>query len=494
MSARPSDWSALGLVSDPTPGDPGVVRGGAVRYRDIADAIRRCADNLRALDAGATGRAESVTALLEQRDTLVDGVDKAEGRYRSAGDALETYSTALDRVQADTLNALYAARQAVWERDEARDNQRYYEQLAEEYANVEDDSGFGHDQWVRYTNLARNARAEAVEAQGRIDNQIQVVHNAIQERDQAAQAAINAIQHVTASDGLNEGWWENWGAKVIGWVATIAEWISTITGLLALVAAWIPFVGQGAAVVLLAISAATGIVAAIADIALFLKGEIGWGEALLSVVFGALGCIGLGGVRGLKLFGKLGSAVSRGAHRSLLYTGKNTSASLRACSFVTKMLVSKGGRAYLSGGAPFFAKVGRLGEELVRVSARSKKTFNMGRYGLPPGRRTPDMYRKIFGKAYVGEVKSVKSLKDSKKQLEDFAEIAREETDDRALHLFYFADKVEDLDEFRQLWKGVSEVDLVLHPVEELLGVRTASVIVATSSGGRIIDTLITGR
>lgn len=494
MSVRPSDWSALGLVSDPTPGDPGVVRGGAVRYRDIADAIRRCADNLRALDAGATGRAESVTALLEQRDTLVDGVDKAERRYRSAGDALETYSTALDRVQADTLNALYAARQAVWERDEARDNQRYYEQLAEEYANVEDDSGFGHDQWVRYTNLARNARAEAVEAQGRIDNQIQVVHNAIQERDQAAQAAINAIQHVTASDGLNEGWWENWGSKVIGWVATIAEWISTITGLLALVAAWIPFVGQGAAVVLLAISAATGIVAAVADIALFIKGEIGWGEALLSVVFGALGCIGLGGVRGLKLFGKLGSAVSRGAHRSLLYTGKNTSASLRACSFVTKMFVSKGGREFMKGRAPFFAKIGRLGEELVRVSARSKKTFNMRELGLDSGRRTPDIYRKIFGKTYVGEVKSVIRLKPSKEQLEDFARIAWSNADDEALHLFYSADKIEDLEEFQRVWKGATRVDLVLHPIEDLLGVRAASMIVATNGAGRIIDAMATGR
>ncbi|WP_371174606.1 hypothetical protein [Buchananella felis] len=260
----------------------------------MADAIKRCADNLRGLEAGASSRAESVTALLEQRDTLLDGIGKAEGRYRAAGEALETYSAALDRVQTDTLNALYAARQAKWERDEARNNQRYYQDLADDYAGADDDSGYGHDQQVRYTRLARSARQDADAAQDRIDNQVRVVENAVQDRDRAAQTAIDAIQGVTATDGLNDGWWEDYGAKVLGWIADIAEWVANIAGILALVLCWVPVLGQALAV----IAGIAGVVAALANIGLALGGEKTWGEALLSVVFAGLGCIGLGGLRG----------------------------------------------------------------------------------------------------------------------------------------------------------------------------------------------------
>ncbi|WP_371151343.1 hypothetical protein [Buchananella felis] len=275
----------------------------------MADAIKRCADSLRALEAGASSRAESVTALLEQRDTLLDGIGKAEGRYRAAGEALETYSAALDRVQTDTLNALYAARQAEWERDEARDNQRYYQDLADDYAGADDDSGYGHDQQVRYTRLANSAGQDAAAAQERIDNQVRVVQAAVADRDRAAQTAIDAIQGVTATDGLNDGWWEDYGAKVLGWIAAIAEWVANIAGILALVLCWVPVLGQALAV----IAGIAGVVAALANIGLALGGEKTWREALWSVGFAALGCIGLGGLRGavssLKALGGLGKAI-----------------------------------------------------------------------------------------------------------------------------------------------------------------------------------------
>ncbi|WP_371174618.1 hypothetical protein [Buchananella felis] len=276
----------------------------------MADAIKRCADSLRALEAGASSRAESVTALLEQRDTLLDGIGRAEGRYRAAGEALETYSAALDRVQTDTLNALYAARQAEWERDEARDNQRYYQDLADDYAGADDDSGYGHDQQVRYTRLANSAGQEAAAAQERIDNQVRVVQAAVADRDRAAQTAIDAIQGVTATDGLNDGWWEDYGAKVLGWIADIAEWVANIAGILALVLCWVPVLGQALAV----IAGIAGIVAALANIGLAIGGEKTWGEALLSVGFAALGCIGLGGLRGavssLKALKNFGGALN----------------------------------------------------------------------------------------------------------------------------------------------------------------------------------------
>ena len=76
----------------------------------VADAIRRCADSLRALDAGGSRGSESVEALLETRDGILSKVEVAEGRYRSAGNALVEYAGALERAQTDSLNALAAAK------------------------------------------------------------------------------------------------------------------------------------------------------------------------------------------------------------------------------------------------------------------------------------------------------------------------------------------------------------------------------------------------
>ena len=89
-----------------------VVRAGGSDYVGVADAIRRCADSLRALDAGGSRGSEAVGALLEARDGILLKVEVAEGRYRAAGGALVEYAGALERAQTDSLNALVAARSA----------------------------------------------------------------------------------------------------------------------------------------------------------------------------------------------------------------------------------------------------------------------------------------------------------------------------------------------------------------------------------------------
>lgn len=133
MFERPSDWSAVGWERDPVPGDPAVVRQGGRNYIEVADRIKQSAESLRALEAGASTRAQSVTALLEQRDELVDGIWQVEGRYRSAGEALEAYASALDLAQSQSLTALYAARNAQHDLAEARQRKAFYQELAEDY-------------------------------------------------------------------------------------------------------------------------------------------------------------------------------------------------------------------------------------------------------------------------------------------------------------------------------------------------------------------------
>ncbi|WP_371164617.1 glycohydrolase toxin TNT-related protein [Buchananella felis] len=367
----------------------------------MADAIKRCADNLRGLEAGASSRAESVTALLEQRDTLLDGIGKAEGRYRAAGEALETYSAALDRVQTDTLNALYAARQAKWERDEARDNQRYYQDLADDYADTDDEGGYGHDQYVRYTRLANSAGQDAAGAQERIDNQVRVIENAVQERDQAAQTAIDAIQRATATDGLNDGWWEDYGAKVLGWIADIAEWMANIAGILALVLCWVPVLGQALAVV----AGIAGIVAALANIGLAIGGEKTWGEALLSVGFAALGCIGLGGLRGavsslkaLKGFGGTLKAAG-GLKGAFLTFGRGA---VKAVNTGASKIYAAGKTAWTATSKALNNAAGR-----VRAAANTRHLYVRGKT-LRPGATGRDLLRTRapFGKHEGRRIKS----------------------------------------------------------------------------------------
>ena len=290
---RPVDWSVVGFESDPVPGDPVVVRAGGNDYVGVADAIRRCADSLRALDAGGSRGSESVEALLEARDDILSKVEVAEGRYRAAGQALVEYAGALERAQTDSLNALVAARSAQQDVDEAVARAGRMRESAGEYP----EQGDGADDRARYERAATTADADASAARGRVQAQRQVVLNAMGERDTAAVKAMNAIDGA-GDDGLGDSWWDDWGSKVASWVAAVCDMISAITGLLGLLVCWIPVIGQALAGVLFAVSAISGIVAAIAHVALAVSGEESWIGALLSVAFAALGGLGLAGMRG----------------------------------------------------------------------------------------------------------------------------------------------------------------------------------------------------
>ncbi|WP_371151901.1 glycohydrolase toxin TNT-related protein [Buchananella felis] len=314
---------------------------------------------------------------------------------------METYSAALDRVQADTLNALYAARQAKWERDEARDNQHYYQDLADDYASTDDEGGYGHDQQVRYTRLANSAGQDAAAAQERIDNQVRVVQAAVADRDRAAQTAIDAIQGVTATDGLNDGWWEDYGAKVLGWIADIAEWVANIAGILALVLCWVPVLGQALAV----IAGIAGIVAAVANIGLALGGEKTWREALWSVGFAALGCIGLGGLRGavssLKALKGFGGALNAagGLKGAFLTFGRGA---VKAVNTGASKIYAAGKTAWTATSKALNNAAGR-----VRAAANTRHLYVRGKT-LRPGATGRDLLRTRapFGKHEGRRIKS----------------------------------------------------------------------------------------
>ena len=230
---------------------------------------------------------------MEARDDILSKVEVAEGRYRSAGQALVEYAGALERAQTDSLNALAAARSAQLDVDEAVGRAARMRESAGECP----EQGDGADDRARYERAATTADGDAEAARGRVRAQRQVVLGAMGERDAAAVKAQNAIDGA-GDDGLGDSWWDDWGSKIASWVAKICDIVSAITGLLGLLVCWIPVIGQALAGVLFAISAISGIVAAIAHVALAATGEESWMEALISVAFAALGCLGLGAMKG----------------------------------------------------------------------------------------------------------------------------------------------------------------------------------------------------
>lgn len=171
---------------------PGRCRGTA-----LADQISHCAQSLRALEAGASRGADSVAALLEARDEIVDQVGVMEARYRQAGAALEEYAVVLDRAQSESLQAWYAARDAQGELDAAVGRSESFTRSAQDAGVAGDD-----EERARCTRLAGAAEADAACARGRIAAQQQVVTAAVEQKDAAAVRAMGLIAAALALVGL----------------------------------------------------------------------------------------------------------------------------------------------------------------------------------------------------------------------------------------------------------------------------------------------------
>ncbi|PKQ31524.1 MAG: hypothetical protein CVT62_06655 [Actinobacteria bacterium HGW-Actinobacteria-2] len=378
---RPSNWSVLGRSSDPTPGDPVAVRAGGTRYIGIADAISRAAATMRSLEAGVSN-VDSVKALLESRDKVVDSVGVAEGRYRAAGHALTAYAAVLDTVQADTLQALHAAKAAAGDGGDAADDQASYHKKATEAKAAGD-----VEEQDRWEKKEAAAKADAAHAASVVAAQKCVVEQAVTNRDTAARNAIEAITASTSNDGLNDTWWDDWGAELTEWIAKIAEAIATIAGILALLVCWIPVIGQALAGVLLIVAAVAGIVAALANIILAATGEKSWGEAIMSVVFAVLGCVGLGSLRGalggLKAaFGAwktAGGLAAQGGLKGLLAaTGRNALDGLKG--LISHFRPSEAGAA-----DGLVDDVARTGDDVASARPRMGDTHPSDGFGMAPG-------------------------------------------------------------------------------------------------------------
>jgi hypothetical protein len=305
---RPLDWSPVGLSSDPVPGDPAVVRQGGWDYQSTADSIKRAGDSLRAIEDGGMVSL-ALDAVMECKTEAVDNIAQAYSRYHDTGVALVDYASELAACQEAADAALADAAAAESTKTSALRSQRTYVNLRSDSDDVDDRR--------RYQRQIDNFQDDVDSANSSIGVAKAAVGEAKARRDRAAQTAIAKIQQVVGSDGLNDSWWDDWGSKL----AEILDVISGIAGVLAIVVAFIPVVGQVLAGVLLVVSAVTAIASAGLKVVAAAQGHTSFADAAFSVVMAALACTGLGALKAL-------SSSAKGAS-SLIKTTSNTKSMIR---------------------------------------------------------------------------------------------------------------------------------------------------------------------
>ena len=312
---RPYSWFPL-AGSDPVPGDPAAVRTAGERYKSVADTIASSAASLTAIADVGTTTSDAVDAIRETADKVAGQITTARDRYAAVGSALVTYASQLEQAQQESMSVLTTAQSAQIAVDHSTSQITRALRALDEATDGDEATSY-----QRQLNQARSSRdaAEVTLARAR-DGLAQ----AIELRDRAAQAAIESIDGATSGDGLNDGWWENWGSKVSSWVSNVAGIISAVTGIASLFLGWVPILGQ----VLVAVSLVTGIVALIADVLLAVNGEGSVMTVILDVA--ALASFGIG--RALASSARASQASMRGvaAYRASARAARSGSALIRS--------------------------------------------------------------------------------------------------------------------------------------------------------------------
>lgn len=284
--SRPIDWTPLGRSGDPIPGDPDAVDAGGRAYVSVADAIASAARALRSMDTDGDDSLATDELIRNATDVAHD-IERAEKRYRETGLALIAYAPELDEAQSDSATALERARSAQEDADAARADQLRHLRLADgaEDPDVED-----------HRRDAARAAGDLEDAQDALASAHRLLNDAIDRRDEGADAAIRRIQDITDGDDLNDSWWDDWGKDLLSAITDIAGWVSTIAGILALCVSWIPVVGQVLAGALLIVAGVAAVINAIGNVVLASTGDRSWGEAIVSIAGAVLSVVGLGAV------------------------------------------------------------------------------------------------------------------------------------------------------------------------------------------------------
>ncbi|WP_029291184.1 hypothetical protein [Cellulomonas sp. HZM] len=244
-------------------GDPVAVRDAAQRYELVAEQIRFASARLRHVSLHASG-SDAVAAVADRADDVATKVGRAEHRYRAAGRALGVYAVRLGEA---VVAAQDARRREALAADDLADAQTRVDRLVAMVDGVHPDAA------ARGAAELDAARDERDLARLRLDAALGDLETAARARDTAALTAAGAIR-AAMHDGLDDGWWQDWGSKVAAAVAAVADDIANAAGIAALLLCWVPGLGEVLGLIALVASA----VKLLSDLTLVLDDRVSWGD------------------------------------------------------------------------------------------------------------------------------------------------------------------------------------------------------------------------
>jgi RHS repeat-associated protein len=293
VSRRPTDWSPL-AGADPVPGDPDEIERVAKSLTDMADEITRQSANLRKLATAEGWDADAGRTFADSASDLASQLDKAHGRYATAGGALKNYAPELRHAQSVADSALTDAQAA---QSTINANQPPTHPAAgpptPDEATADRNRQTAHDGGVSALQAAQRKLSDATD-----------------HRDEQARRAARAIGHSINHDDLKDSWWDkfkNWvheHADLLKAIAKIAELVATILSTIALAISWIPVL-DFLSPVLLGLAALASGVALVCNLMLALSGDGSWLDVAVDLF--AVVTLGFGAKAGMAL--KAGKAV-----------------------------------------------------------------------------------------------------------------------------------------------------------------------------------------
>ena len=284
---RPTSWYPL-AATDPVPGDPDALRQHADEHAAVAASIGVVAEDVKVLQRDPALQSFAVDELRHRTEVVAESIKKAHARYVAVAEALTTYASALRRAQEAADELLVRARATQQSLDEAAQQRLRAAILLRD---LEDDPTADATD-VRTTTRRLEAAREAVDdAEIRLSHLRDELETVQRQRDAAAQDAIDRITMARASDGLDDGWWEDWGLDVATQVSNVAGTVATSAGTAALVLCWVPIVGPALGV----IATVAGAASLVANFLLAYNDEKGWTDFGID----ALGMVSFGWSRGV---------------------------------------------------------------------------------------------------------------------------------------------------------------------------------------------------
>ncbi|MPZ66622.1 MAG: hypothetical protein GEU83_14295 [Pseudonocardiaceae bacterium] len=363
---RPVDWAPL-AGSDPVPGDPDRVADLGRHYRKVAATISDAAAKLRRIAANYHDMdSDAVDAVRDNAQKVADDITRAHERYDGVGQALAGYAPHLRDAQSESAAALRQAKDAEAAQASASQKAEAAQARVDTATQGVDTTADQGDQ-RRALGAAEAAGDALTAARRRLDA-------AIETRGRAAQRAMGGINEVKNSGDLNDSWWDNWGAKVVKVIVTIADAVAVVAGILALISLFIPVIGPALAALFGTIALAAGLVSLAGNLALASTGYAEWSAVMWSVAGVLSFGVGRAAVAALKVSVK----GARGAARMAAGRWAGQSPAVRGAAGLSQRSSSKAIKEMLGTRTPMSKNAAK---GLVKASAAQKYAPSFAEFG-----------------------------------------------------------------------------------------------------------------